>query len=250
MTKLIINADDFGYSEGVNLGIISAYKNGVVSSTTMMSAMPGFEQGVELLKENPGLGCGVHMTLSCYKPLLKKHKTIVDENGYFYKRITNESLEDMDIDEIYEEFCAQIDRVIQYGIKITHLDSHHHVHGLLKLNPVIKKILNKYKLPIRGGFEYNLDYKKIIPVVDTFYDNNVDYDYFEKNIEELKKYEIADIMTHPAFIDEFLLNSTSYAIPRAKEHKILTSENVKKVLEENDIALVNYSDKNILDNKN
>ncbi|MBO3443639.1 chitin disaccharide deacetylase [Clostridium sp. CCUG 7971] len=250
MTKLIINADDFGYTEGVNVGIISAYKNGVVSSTTMMSAMPGFEQGVELLKENPGLGCGVHMTLSCYKPLLKKHKTIVDENGYFYKRITNESLEDMDMNEIYEEFCAQIDRVIESGVKITHLDSHHHVHGLLKLNPVIKKILNKYRLPIRGGFEYNLDYKKIIPVVDTFYANNVDYDYFEKNIEELKKYEIADIMTHPAFVDEFLLNSTSYAIPRTKEHKILTSENVKKVLEKNNITLVNYSDKSILENKN
>lgn len=250
MTKLIINADDFGYSEGVNLGIISAYKNGVVSSTTMMSSMPGFNQGVELLKVNPGLGCGVHMTLSCYKPLLKKHKTIVDENGYFYKRITNESLEDMDMNEIYEEFCAQIDRVIESGVKITHLDSHHHVHGLVMLKPVIEKILDKYKLPIRGGFEYDLDYKNIVPIVDTFYSNNVEYDYFEKNIYKLKKYEIVDIMTHPAFVDEFLLNSTSYAIPRTKEHKILTSENVKKVLEENDINLVNYSDKSILENKN
>lgn len=249
MTKLIINADDFGYSEGVNLGIVSAYKNGVVTSTTMMSSMPAFEQAIELLKENPGLGCGVHMTLSCYKPLLKSHKTIVDENGYFYRRITNETLENMNMDEIYEEFCAQIDKVINSGVKITHLDSHHHVHGLVNLKPVIKKILDKYNLPIRGGFEYEVGYDKIIPIVDTFYSDNVNDDYFEKNIDKLKEYEVADIMTHPAFVDDFLLNSTSYAIPRAKEHKILTSENIVKILEDNNISLVSYSDESIFENK-
>ena len=89
MTKLTVNADDFGYSEGVNAGIISAHKNGIVTSTTIMSNMPAYEDGVKLLRENKYLKCGVHLTLSCYKPLLKTHKTIVDENGNFYKRINN-----------------------------------------------------------------------------------------------------------------------------------------------------------------
>ena len=110
MTKLIINADDFGLSEGVNYGIISAYKSGVVRST-MLWLMPGFEHAMELLKENKDLGCGVHMTLSCYKPVLSNLKTIVDENGYFIRRITNEVIENMDLNEIYEEFCAQIEKV-------------------------------------------------------------------------------------------------------------------------------------------
>ena len=81
MTKLIVNADDFGLSEAVNYGIISAYKNGIVRSTTIMAGMPAFDHAVELLKENKGLGCGVHMTLSLNKPVLNYHKTIVDENG-------------------------------------------------------------------------------------------------------------------------------------------------------------------------
>ncbi len=152
MTKLIINADDFGYCEAVNHGIISAYRNGVVTSTTTMANMPGFKHAMKLLKKNLGLGCGVHLTLSCHKPLLSDLKTIVDENGYFHRGITNESLQNMDLDEIYEEFCAQIDRLMKYT-KVSHIDSHHHVHTLEGLKPVIQKILEKYNLPIRGGFE-------------------------------------------------------------------------------------------------
>ena len=55
LSKLIVNADDFGYSEAVNYGIISAHRNGIVTSTTMMANMPGFDHAVNLLKENKDL---------------------------------------------------------------------------------------------------------------------------------------------------------------------------------------------------
>lgn len=242
MTKLVINADDFGYTEGVNLGIISAYKNGIVSSCTIMANMPGFEQAIELLSDNPGLRCGVHMTLTCYKPIIKSHKTIIGNNGDFYRRATKEILQTIDINEVYNEFCAQIDKVINSGIKITHLDSHHHVHGLIELQPVIDKIVNKYKLPIRGAFEYKTKIKDIVPVIDSFYADNVDYDYFKKNIDEIKKHKICDLMCHPSFVDEFLLNSTSYALQRTKEHSILTYKNIRDFLELNGIEIATYED--------
>lgn len=238
MTKLIINADDFGLSEGVNYGIISAYKSGVVRSTSAMANMPGFEHAMELLKENENLGCGVHMTLSCYKPVLSNLKTIVDENGYFIRRITNEVIENMDLDEIYEEFCAQIEKV-RAKTNITHLDSHHHVHTLEKLRPVIERILEKYDLPIRGGFEYDFNYSKIIPLIDTFYGENVSEDYFVKKIDYLKSYEIADIMCHPAYVDDFLMKTTSYSMARINEYKILTSKDTKDFIQDN-FLLTNY----------
>ena len=238
MTKLIINADDFGLSEGVNYGIISAYKSGVVRSTSTMANMPGFEHAMELLKENENFGCGVHMTLSCYKPVLSNLKTIVDENGYFIRRITNEVIENMDLDEVYEEFCAQIEKV-RSKTDITHLDSHHHVHTLEKLRPVIERVLEKYDLPIRGGFEYDFNYSKIIPLIDTFYGDNVSEDYFVKKIDYLKSYEIADIMCHPAYIDDFLMKTTSYSMARINEHKILTSKDTKDFIQDN-FLLTNY----------
>lgn len=241
MSKLIVNADDFGYSEAVNYGIISAHRNGIVTSTTMMANMPGFDHAVNLLKENKDLGCGVHMTLSCNKPLNDNLKSLVDENGMFYRRINEEVLNKIDLDELYYEFCSQIDKVKNAGIEITHLDSHHHVHTILYFKEVIKAIMDKYNLKIRGGFEYEFDYKEsVIPCIDLFYDKNVDIEFFNNNIAKIKSYDICDLMTHPAFIDNYLLNSTSYAINRAKEHEILTSKKVKTILNENEIILTNY----------
>lgn len=229
MTKIIINADDFGYCEAVNYGIISAHNNGIVRSTSMMANMPGVEHGVGLLKENKTLNCGVHMTLSCGRPLLSNLKTIVDKDGFFIRRITDEIIEKMDCDEIYRELCAQIDRVKGLGIDISHLDSHHHIHTLVSLKPVIEKIVTKYNLPIRGGFEYNLEYSKVVPLIDSFYKENVSEEYFIKNIDEIMKYDVVDIMSHPAFLDDYILNSTSYAIDRTKEHKILTSKKSQRI---------------------
>ena len=242
MTKLIINADDFGYCEAVNYGIISAHKNGIVSSTTMMANMPGVEHAISLLKEHKTLSCGVHLTLSCGKPLLTNLNTIVDDNGNFYRGITNDILKSMDLDEIYNEFCAQIERVIDFGIEICHLDSHHHVHTLTGLKPVIEKILDKYTLPIRGGFEYSMEYKKTVKLIDSFYKENVSEDYLIKILKEIQGYDVVDMMCHPAFLDDFILNSTSYAIDRTKEYKILTSGKIKKALEENNIIISNYKD--------
>ncbi|EQE01856.1 ydjC-like family protein [Clostridioides difficile CD3] len=242
MTKIIINADDFGYCEAVNYGIISAHNNGIVRSTSMMANMPGAEHGVGLLKENKTLNCGVHMTLSCGRPLLSNLKTIVDKDGFFIRRITDEIIEKMDCDEIYRELCAQIDRVKGLGIDISHLDSHHHIHTLVSLKPVIEKIVTKYNLPIRGGFEYNLEYSKVVPLIDSFYKENVSEEYFIKNIDEIMKYDVVDIMSHPAFLDDYILNSTSYAIDRTKEHKILTSKKVKEFLEKNGLVISSYRD--------
>lgn len=242
MTKIIINADDFGYCEAVNYGIISAHNNGIVRSTSMMANMPGVEHGVGLLKENKTLNCGVHMTLSCGRPLLSNLKTIVDKDGFFIRRITDEIIEKIDYDEIYRELCAQIDRVKGLGIDISHLDSHHHIHTLVSLKPVIEKIVTKYNLPIRGGFEYNLEYSKVVPLIDSFYKENVSEEYFIKNIDEIMKYDVVDIMSHPAFLDDYILNSTSYAIDRTKEHKILTSKKVKEFLEKNGLVISSYRD--------
>ena len=99
--KLIVNADDFGISRGANYGIIDAYKNGVVRSTSIMAGMPAFDHAIELLKSCDGLeglGCGVHLTLSANKPVLDTHKTIVDENG---EKILEELIKKANPDKAY-----------------------------------------------------------------------------------------------------------------------------------------------------
>lgn len=239
--KLIVNADDFGFSKAVNYGIIEAYKTGVVRSTTIMAGMPTFDHAVELLKENPGLGCGVHLTLSAYKPVLKTHKTIVDEEGNFYRKLlTEQDLNKIDLNEVFEEFCAQIERVKGRGINITHLDSHHHVHTFEFLKPVIEKILRKYNLPIRGGLGYELDYNKVVPFEGAFYGEDVSVKSLEKIIN--KEYELIEVMAHPAYVDSFLLKNSSYNLKRLEELEVLTSRELKDLLKENNIEVINYKD--------
>lgn len=237
--RLIVNCDDFGYSKAVNYGIIEAYKNGIATSATLMAGMPGFNHALELIRENPGLGCGVHLTLSAYKPILKTHKTIVNEKGEFYKNLSEcKNLDKIDLDEVYNEFCAQIEKVINAGVNITHLDSHHHVHTLEFLKPVIEKIISKYNLPIRGGLNYKINYDKVVPFEGIFYGENVSVETFKNIIE--KQYDIVEVMTHPAYADSFLMENSSYNIKRLEELNVLTSEKLKNLLAENKVLLCNY----------
>ena len=85
---IIINADDFGLSKGVNKGIYQLFMQRVVTSTSMLANLPGFHQAAEMAKANPELSVGIHLNLTYGKPLLARQevKTLVDSAGNFLKR--------------------------------------------------------------------------------------------------------------------------------------------------------------------
>lgn len=235
--KLIVNADDFGFSEAVNYGILKAHKEGIVTSTTIMANMPGFEHAILLAKQNPTLRIGVHLNLTCYKPLLKDHRTLVNEKGYF-----NRSNEDNYSEyEMYEELCAQIERVLGQGIVIDHLDSHHHIHTEKRYQRVIEKILRRYPYPIRGGFAYPNDYPFQSQLELSFYDNDANEENLLNFIKTMKDDVVYDLMCHPAYVDNILLHNTTYTLKRCDEIDILCSKNIQKTLEEYHVDLVTYN---------
>ena len=83
---------------------------------------------------------------------------------------------------------------------------------------------------------------KVVPLISSFYATNVREDYFEKELDTIKEYAIVDLMCHPAFVENNLVEATSYALPRMDEYSLLTDEKVKTFLEAHNIVLVNYSD--------
>lgn len=103
MNKLIINADDFGYCKGVNYGIIEAHTDGILTSTTMMANMPGFDHAVELHRQHPKLGIGVHLNLTTGSPVLKHLNTIVDTEGNFRNQAYYKGSFIIDSQEVYDE---------------------------------------------------------------------------------------------------------------------------------------------------
>lgn len=237
MTKLIVNSDDFGYCNSVNYGIIDAHKKGIVTSTTIMANMPGFMHGVELLKENKDLGCGVHLTLTCHKPVLTTHKTLVDSKGMFHRKHNEKTLSKVDLDEVYREFCAQIDKAKKF-IDVTHLDSHHHLHTLKILAPIIERLAKEYNLPIRGKFGFSE--VKQIPFIGTFYGLSAKPNWFIKNMEEILAEDIIEVMCHCAYMDDYIYNNTSYNTYRMKEASVLMSLEVKEIIKKYNLELVNY----------
>lgn len=148
MIKLIVNADDFGLTEGTNYGIIDGHINGLVNSTTMMMNMPGTEHAVRLAKEYNLLGVGVHLVLTAGEPLLGDVPSLVGSDGSFHKQsVVREG--NINPEEVEREWTAQIEKFLSYGLTPTHLDSHHHVHGLPILHDVLERLAAKYNVPIR-----------------------------------------------------------------------------------------------------
>ncbi|MFD4703858.1 chitin disaccharide deacetylase [Gottfriedia sp. NPDC058432] len=234
MTKLIVNADDFGYSKGVNYGIIEAHLNGIVNSATMMMNMYAVEHGIELAKLHPSLGLGVHLVLTAGKPLLTDLQTIVDQNGAFLKNSYWYDNPVANVEEVEKEWDAQIQKFLSFGLKPTHLDSHHHVHMIPFLHPVIAKLSKKYDLPVRISPKSKID--GITPFTDQlltdFYGSDIPANYFETIEERITNgIESVEVMVHPALVDNHLKNGTSYGFERLTELDILTNAKLPKGVE-------------------
>lgn len=265
MKRLIINADDFGYSVGVNYGIIESYQRGVLTSTTLMPAMPGFEHAVGLAKENPGLGVGVHLTLTCGRPLLDGHKTLVLEDGSFPRKpYYLDERTSIDLDEVEREWAAQIERVLAAGIVPDHLDSHHHIHTYKGCEPVFYALARRYDLPIRNSWncgdsytgkhedipsdiaspEKLLSYSVARPM---FQDDPHGYldaiaNAARRVIEAaFEVHDVLELMTHPAQIDYPIMVGSSFNVARVAETELLVSPPFRRFLKETQkIELVTF----------
>lgn len=238
--KLIVNGDDFGLSKSINEGIVYAYNNGILRSTTLMINMSFVNHAITLAKKNNGLGVGIHLVATAGKPLLENNKTLSDENGYFIKNtlVLQEKVK-FDVNELYEEWDLQIKKFIELmGKKPTHIDSHHFIHMNKEYRDIALKLAEKYKLPMRWDFYSKED--MFAKTISGFFGSDIGCENFKRSSESAMNYEIADIMTHPGFIDDNLRASSSYVEHRHIELEVLVSDEIKHWIKKNNIELVNY----------
>jgi chitin disaccharide deacetylase len=134
MKQLIVNADDFGYTRGVNSGIVRGFRDGIITSTTIMASGPAFEDAVERAKKNPTLGVGCHLVLvggACVERA-SEIPSLADTEGRLPRNVaalTGKLLAGaVQREDIARELRAQINKVIEAGITPTHVDSHKHTH--------------------------------------------------------------------------------------------------------------------------
>ncbi len=153
--RLVVSADDFGISPRINEGIVRAHREGIVTSTSLMAVGRAFEHAVQCCRDTPTLDIGVHLTLIAEQPLLTSRSSLTGNDGRFpesagafLRRWLTGSIRQADVQA---EWSAQIERILAQGIRVTHLDSHQHVHCLPGLADLSQCLAKRYQHPFRTG---------------------------------------------------------------------------------------------------
>ncbi len=150
MRNLIVSADDLGWTEGVNHGIAEAFRNGIVTSTSLLANGAAFAGGVEIARGAPGLGVGVHLNLSDGAPLAERETvtSLLNDNGEFAggaeSLLLRRARRELLLDEVEREWDAQIQKVRDAGMEPTHLDGHRHVHMLPGLFEIALRLAKRH----------------------------------------------------------------------------------------------------------
>ncbi len=141
--SLIVNGDDFGLSAQVNSGILHAHRHGILTNTSLMVTAPAWEEAVELARSTPSLGVGLHVTLVQGRAVLSKQRlrTIIDSEGNFAHNPTRAGLQyyfsRRAREEIRIECRAQLERFLETGLPLSHIDGHLNIH----MHPVVMNAL-------------------------------------------------------------------------------------------------------------
>jgi len=150
LRSLIVNADDLGWTEGVNRGIAEAHHHGIVTSASLLANGCAFESAVKLALTTPGLGVGVHLNLSDGWPTADAETvtSLVNDRGELSGGPENLLLRlarrGVALEEIECEWDAQIQKVRDTGIQPTHVDGHKHVHMLPGLFEVALRLAKRH----------------------------------------------------------------------------------------------------------
>lgn len=150
---LVVNADDFGLTAGVNAGIVGAFRRGLVRSASLMVTTPGFEDAVALAREHPDLDLGIHLALTGVRPALAPERipSLVGRDGRFPslgRWQLRAALRRLRPIEVRAELLAQLARARRTGLRFTHLDGHHHVHLFAPVATIVGELARQSGIPI------------------------------------------------------------------------------------------------------
>jgi predicted glycoside hydrolase/deacetylase ChbG (UPF0249 family) len=149
--RLIVNADDFGFTKGVNAGIIEAHRTGILTATTLMANGAAFDDAVRFARENPDLDVGCHLVLVQGDSVLHPGSPLPTTVGALLRALALRRI------RVYDELAAQARRIVDAGLCPTHLDTHKHTHILPPVLSAVARISSEFGIPwVRKPFDFPL----------------------------------------------------------------------------------------------
>lgn len=260
MKRLVVNADDFGFTRDVNRGIVEAHQRGILTATTVMATGAAFDDAVRRARENPSLDIGCHLVLVGSPPFPRTVAQLV--RAVALKRI-----------RIYDELVAQVRRIVDAGLQPTHLDTHKHTHLLPPVLEAVARISEEFRIPwVRRPFDFPLSgtggswkqraasqafgvvrgrFARVLAghgcrSTDSFAGFQITGRYDARELVALIRAlpeGSTEFMCHPGVCtDELRSATTRLKESREQELKALTAPEVRASLEECGVQLVSYRD--------
>lgn len=278
--KLIVNADDLGIHYSVNEAVHQAFEEGILTSTSLMAGGEFYKDAVNKIKKMNDIGVGVHLTLvGDIKPVRKSLEipSLTWQNGIFchnYIDLIKRDLKGLiNYQEVYEEWDAQISKIINDGIKITHLDGHQHMHMWNSFFPITVELAKKYNIKcirvpdekyffglelknfIRGMARIGLSMlsgrhreslkKSNLKSNDWFwgmiYGGHFSEKYMLKAIDSLEE-GVNEFMTHPSSNECAMEEKFKWGYHGESELYAILSDKVKEKIKSKKIELISYKD--------
>ena len=246
--RLIIRADDMGFSRAANMACIKGYREGIITTVEVIVPGPWFLDAAKLLAENPELDVGVHLALTSewenYKwgPVTNA-KSLVTDDGYFHTR--TEEVKELDIDpgEVEKELRAQIELAIKHIPQVSHISDHMNVASCLPdLKMIVDRLSEEYNLPLSpSGLTGSFELWSVPPEKKE--------DVLADSVSGLTT-GLWECICHPAFNNEETQGIAGalydadirMAVHRQAETNAVTGERTMDIIKQRDIKLVSYSD--------
>ncbi len=264
---LIVHADDVGVTHSVNAATIKALDTGLVNSASIMVPCPWFPEIADYAKAHPDLDFGLHLTLTSERvyyrwgPVASKDKvpSLLDENGYFHHDWTATTR--IDPKEVELELRAQIDRAYAMGVGPTHLDSHQYrlYENGKDLFEIVLRLAHDYKLPVfvaRDWFALRPYLESSLTSGDIVLDHTVTIapsvppekwaEFYKIALKDLQP-GVTEFVIHLAFADDEMKAATRErdtwgAAWRQRDFDFFTSQEFRKLLQEQNIKLVTWGE--------
>ena len=269
---LIIHADDAGMSHSVNRATIEAMENGLVSSASIMVPCSWFSEFAEYAREHPAMDFGVHLTLNSewshyrWGPVAPREQvsSLIDEDGYLWDNVAQVAAH-VKADEVEIELRAQIERARQFGVPLSHLDTH--MGALFSREDLVEVYLRlgiEYDLPvlfIRDAArllakEYpaladkaedivrRLDQHQLLVLdhVVQYYDGNVHEERKKIYLEALGDLEsgVSEFLVHCGYDDEELRGITNSSGLRDSDRQVFTDPRIAAQIDRLGIEVTNW----------
>lgn len=244
--KLIVRADDLGISEGVNCGIARALQARTVSCVGLMPNMLSAKHGVSLI-EKYDVCLGQHTNISLGKPLSdpKDIPSLVDKDGLFYTshHINQRKNDTINVQECEIEIEAQLQRFIELtGRKPDYFDGHavFSKNYFIALENIAKKYNLFYINPMDPCWQsrYNIHSLGFVKL-----DNQGLYNpqqYMSSHLVDILNHDCSIVVFHPGYLDQYILNHSSYTLIRPMECDFLCSQWFQVFISKNHIQIVDF----------